>query len=184
MLDPKAIEGLKWLEANDYIFDYGIDVHNGGIWQFEESVELFRQVPNLKYIINHLTKPHLELDVEGIEENELFIKWQALMTEMYNLTPNSYMKLSGCFLELSSDTPRDLKKIAEKIFPWFKVTYDLWGAERTLWASNWPVTSVYGADELCSQWFSVSEILLDRVHASEEDKRKIYETNCIEAYNL
>lgn len=184
MLDPKAVEGLKWLEANNYVFDYGIDVHNGGIWQFEESVELFRQVPNLKYIINHLTKPYLELDVEGIEENELFIRWRALMTEMYNLTPNSYMKLSGCFLELSSDTPRDLEKIADKIFPWFKVTYDLWGAERTMWASNWPVTSVFGADELASQWFSVSEILLDRVKASEEDKRRIYETNCIEAYNL
>ncbi|PVH18598.1 uncharacterized protein CXQ87_001529 [Candidozyma duobushaemuli] len=169
MLDPKVIEGLKWLDANDYVFDYGIDVHNGGIWQFEESVELFRQVPNLKYIINHLTKPHLELEVEGIEENELFIKWKALMTEMYNLTPNSYMKLSG---------------IADLTFPWFKVTYDLWGAERTMWASNWPVTNIYGADELSSQWFTVSEDLLDRVGASKEDRRKIYETNYIQGYNL
>lgn len=184
MLDPKVIEGLKWLDANGYVFDYGIDIHNGGIWQFEESVELFRQVPNVKYIINHLTKPHLEIEAEGIEENELFIRWKALMTEMYNLTPNSYMKLSGCFSELASDTPKDLKRIADLIFPWFKVTYDLWGPERTMWASNWPVTNIYDADELASQWFSVSEDLLDRVGASEEDRRKIYETNYIEGYNL
>lgn len=184
MLDPKVVEGLKWLDANDYVFDYGIDFHNGGIWQFEESVELFRQVPNLKYIINHLTKPNLEIDVEGIEENELFIKWKASMIEIYRLTPNSYMKLSGCFSELPRGTPKDLKKIANLIFPWFKVIYDLWGAERTMWASNWPVTDVFEAHELTSQWFTVSEDLLDRVKASKEDKRKIYETNYIRGYNL
>ncbi|KAF3985386.1 hypothetical protein FT663_05085 [Candidozyma haemuli var. vulneris] len=184
MLDPNVIEGLKWLDANNYVFDYGIDVHNGGIWQFEESVELFRQVPNVKYIINHLTKPHLELDVEGIEQNELFTKWRALITEMYKLTPNSYMKLSGCFSELPSDTPKDLKRIADLIFPWFKVTYDLWGPKRTMWASNWPVTNIFSADELSSWWFTVTEDLLDRVNASEEDKRRIYETNYIEGYNL
>lgn len=184
ILDPKVVEGMRWLEANNYVFDYGIDVHNGGIWQFEESVELFRQVPNVKYIINHLTKPHLMLDVENVEEHELFIKWKALMTEMYNLTPNSYMKLSGCFSELADDTPKDLKKIADLVFPWFKVTYDLWGAERTMWASNWPVTNVFSADELSSQWFTVSEDLLDRVNASAEDKKKIYETNYRKGYNL
>lgn len=40
MLQPEFIEGLKWMGRNGYVFDLGVDQHNGGRWQLLEAVEM------------------------------------------------------------------------------------------------------------------------------------------------
>lgn len=175
MLQPKFIESLKWLDKNNYVFDWGIDLRSGGLWQFEETVELFKQVPNVKYIINHLTKP-------TYKQEDLAI-WGKYMTEIYHLTPNSFMKLSGGYSELPEEINNDLEKCVDLIFPWFKVCFDLWGVERTIWASNWPVCEVPKL-QVVSNWFKVTQMLFDRIQLSEDKRHKIYYTNYKQAYNL
>lgn len=182
MLDPKFIEGLRWLEAHNYVFDWGIDLRCGGMWQFEETLSVFRQVPNVKYIINHLTKPNLR--AVHPEETEEFRLWADYMAQFYALTPNSYMKLSGGFSELPEELYNDTQAAADRIFPWFKVAFDLWGSERTIWASNWPVCAMFAGEGLNTKWFNITEALFDRISLPEAERLKVYSTNYLEAYNI
>lgn len=177
MLQPNFIEALKWLEQNNFIFDWGIDLRSGGLWQFEESIELFKQVPNVKYIINHLTKP-------SYTNTENFDAWKELMQQIYHLTPNSYMKLSGGFSELPVELADDLDECTRLIYPWFKVCFDLWGVERTIWASNWPVCALFGGPDVAPKWFKITEKLFDMIDLPTSDRHKIYYENYKVAYNL
>lgn len=176
MLGVQFIESLKWLEKHNYVFDWGIDLRSGGAWQFEESLQVFQQVPNLKYIINHLTKPTYQ--PQDLSD------WSGYMGEIYRLTPNSYMKLSGGFSELPNDVLEDTDKCAELIFPWFEVCFHLWGADRMIWASNWPVCAMFRGPSLVSHWYTITEKLFDKINLSVEDRKKIYFTNCFSAYNI
>lgn len=184
MTDPKFIEGLEWLDKNDYAFDWGIDIHNGGLWQFQELLEVFQKVPNVRYIINHLTKPNLDIEPLEINNNEQFLKWKSYMEQIYKATPNSYMKFSGGFSELPKRKFGDLESTVDAIYPWFKVTFDLWGADRTIWATNWPVCAMFSGENLALKWFDVTEALFDRIELPEADRRKVYETNYLHAYNI
>lgn len=40
MIQKEFIEGLKWLGRKGFVFDLGVDLHNGGKWQLEEAVEM------------------------------------------------------------------------------------------------------------------------------------------------
>ena len=184
MTESKFVDSLLWLHKHDYVFDWGIDVHSGGLWQFEETLQVVKQVPDLKYIINHLTKPNLEIPPEEIDTNPQFVQWKQYMTEIYHCTPNSYMKVSGGFSEMPPEKINDLDLCTEAVFPWFKVCFDLWGVERMLWASNWPVCALATENnQLVNKWFTVTEKLFDRVGMNEEDREKVYRHNCAKAYN-
>lgn len=182
MTDPAFISGLKWFQDHDYAFDWGIDIHNGGSWQFEESISVFQQVPNIRYIINHLTKPNLDIDPAHVDENTQFQQWKKDMTRIYELTPRSYMKLSGGFSEIQDI--EDLDHVVDAVFPWFKHSFDLWGVDRTIWASNWPVCSMSTGDNLAAKWFAVTEKLFDRIELSVADRKKVYEDNWRAAYKV
>lgn len=176
MTQDLFVDSLKWLDQNGFVFDWGIDLRNGGFWQFDETIKVFEQVPNLTYIINHLTKP-------SYNDNDLK-RWAMYMHKIYELTPNSFMKLSGGFSELPNEILGDLPLCADRIFPWFKVCFDLWGVDRLLWASNWPVCAMFVGSNLVSKWFDITEILFDRLGLSNDDKEKIYWKNCVRAYNM
>lgn len=184
MLQRDFVESLKWLDDNNFIFDWGIDLRCGGLWQFEETIEVLKQVPNLKYIINHLTKPNLNIDPTKIEVNDEFLQWKNYMKQIFVNSPNSYMKLSGGFSELPSEIIENRDKCAEYIYPWFKVCFDLWNVDRTIWASNWPVCTLTAGEDLTSKWFEVTEMLFDKIELNEESRKKIYGTNYLKAYNL
>lgn len=177
MLQPDFIESMKWLDNKNFVFDWGIDLRSGGLWQFEESVELFKQVPNVKYIINHLTKP-------SYGNLEQFDAWKQLMEQMYKLTPNSYMKLSGGFSEVPKEITDDLDECIKLIFPWFKVCFDLWGVDRTIWASNWPPCTIAAGSNLVPKWYKITEKLFDLIDLAENDRHKIYYQNYKLAYNI
>lgn len=184
MLAAEFVEGLQWVDARDYVFEWGIDMHNGGLWQFEESLQVFRQVPRLKYIINHLTKPNLALDPQTVRASGDFLEWKRCMEEMYRATPNSYMKLLGGLSELPEHLLRDADAAAAAIWPWFEVCFALWGPSRTIWASNWPVCRLQSGPHLNDQWFEITEKLFDQAEVSVEDRTRVYSTNYLRAYNI
>ena len=184
MLQKDFVQSLKWLDDHNFIFDWGIDLRCGGLWQFEETIDLFKQVPNLSYIINHLTKPNLAIHPIETEENDEFLRWKDYMKRIYSSSPNSYMKLSGGFSEFPSEIIKNKEKCVEYIYPWFKICFDLWNVDRTIWASNWPVCSLTGGENLTSNWFEITEMLFDKIKLDEESRKKIYSTNYLKAYNL
>lgn len=40
MLGKGFVEGLKWLGRKGFVFDLGVNQHDGGKWQLEEAVEM------------------------------------------------------------------------------------------------------------------------------------------------
>ena len=55
MLQPRFIEGLRWLGEQRYVFDLGIDQRSGGLWQLEEAIEMIAKahqgVPEEKKVV-------------------------------------------------------------------------------------------------------------------------------------
>lgn len=43
MLKGDFIEGLKWLGKKGFVFDLGVNQHDGGKWQLEEAVEMIEK---------------------------------------------------------------------------------------------------------------------------------------------
>ncbi len=187
MLQDKFIESLNWISENGFVFDLGIDVHNpnGGLWQFEEAFEMFSKTPNTTYIINHLTKPDLEANPKTIENYDKFIKWRELMTKL-SKHEKSYMKFSGGFSELPIEIVNNLEKCIDYIYPWAKTCFELWGEDRFIWGSDWPVCTLKfeGSSKSINRWSTICGNLLGKFGVNEEGKNKIFYINAKKAYNL
>lgn len=46
MLQPRFIEGLRWLGEQGYSFDLGVDQRSGGLWQLDEAIEMVHRAHN------------------------------------------------------------------------------------------------------------------------------------------
>lgn len=44
MLEQQFVDGLKWLGAEGFTFDLGVDARQGGLWQLREAVEMMGRV--------------------------------------------------------------------------------------------------------------------------------------------
>ncbi|ANB12070.1 hypothetical protein AWJ20_305 [Sugiyamaella lignohabitans] len=51
MLEEGFIEGVNYLGEEGYIFELGIDIRSGGLWQLEEAISLVKKIPNTVIII-------------------------------------------------------------------------------------------------------------------------------------
>lgn len=87
---------------------------------------LAARFPNLRMVIDHAAKPAI---VAGD-----FTAWRTAMTDAA-ARPNLHCKLSGLVTE-APDLP--IKAIA----PYVAALLDLFGAERLIWGSDWPVVNL------------------------------------------
>jgi L-rhamnono-1,4-lactonase len=180
MLAPLFIAGLNWLGENNYTFDLGIDIHSNGIEQLEEFVLVDSMTENVTYIVNHLTKPDFELTGDSLEQVSQL--WQKINNSNRN---SYYIKLSGGFSELSEEIAlsNDMDLIADKVIPWVKMFYDIFGPKRIIWGSDWPVSTLKFTHEMngWSKWAEVSERVAVRLGL---DLKDLFFNNSVEAYNL
>jgi L-rhamnono-1,4-lactonase len=52
MLDRGFVEGVNWMARKGLVFDLGVDMRSGGLWQLEEAVQLVEQAPDCVFIIS------------------------------------------------------------------------------------------------------------------------------------
>jgi L-fuconolactonase len=101
--------------------------------------------PGLAIVIDHAAKPRIDAE-EG------FAEWHAAIAPLA-ARPNVVCKLSGLLTECGS-APR------EAIEPYLGAIFDLFGPERTMWGSDWPVLELaasYGEWlELARDWVPLS----------------------------
>lgn len=95
---------------------------------------------------------------------------------------NVVVKLSGAFSEVPENSTNDIA--VEHTKPFLAVILDLWGVDRIIWGSDWPVCQFGGGPDGLKRWIDVSERLLQTLGVSETDKDKIYSGNAVKAYNL
>ena len=85
---------------------------------------LAARFPGLAIVIDHAAKPRIDAD-EG------FAEWHAAIAPLA-ARPNVFCKLSGLLTECGS-APH------EAVEPYVGAILDLFGPERTMWGSDWPV---------------------------------------------
>lgn len=135
------------LIANDLSFDALIYTrHIGSVQRFAQ------QHPALRIVIDHGAKPPLKARSED--------EWQAWaqgMRELAELPQRMHCKLSGLATEAAPGWTLDTLR------PTVDLLVDLFGADRLMWGSDWPVLDLNG-DYV--RWFDTARTLTERLGAA------------------
>ncbi|KAK7964935.1 L-rhamnono-gamma-lactonase [Apiospora saccharicola] len=182
------IESLKLLGRKGYVFDVGVNQHDRGRIQLEETVEMIDKahdgVPDeekVVFILNHLCKP--DLTVINIHTDTSFIAWRTAMFTLSKCS-STYMKLSGAFPEMDDSLKnRPVEDIFEAIMPWLSVVLAAFGPSRIMFGSDWPVCTV-GVDGAWEKWRQIVDRLCYMASLGDEDKEMIWSGTALKAYGI
>jgi predicted TIM-barrel fold metal-dependent hydrolase len=157
--DPKWRNGLSLLEKHDLSWDLRVVW-----WHLEEAAEVVREHPGLRTVLNHTGYP-LDRSPEALKV------WRRGM-EALAACPNVVCKLSGFPVKgepwtLAANRPIILDAIA------------IFGVERCMFASNFPVDGLKGSwDYIYSQFkLAVADLSL-------ADRRKLFAENAARFYRV
>lgn len=159
ILREQVIENLSLAADLGLCFDALILPHQLGV-----LAELCRKIPTLKIVIDHGAKPL----IKQCQLEPWFSDMQVLAQ-----FPQVFCKLSGLLTEAKVHcTVDDLKPYAQALIT-------LFGPERLLWGSDWPVLTM-AADY--DDWLKLSRELLTAL--KPEQQQKIFCSNAVEFYGL
>lgn len=120
MLDPKFIKGVSKLADFGYTYDILIFEN-----QLPEALKMIRMLPEMPLVIDHIAKPNIKINS--------FSDWFNTLRHIAEIE-HVYVKLSGLVTEASW---QDWK--AEDFLPYLEATLELFGPQRLLFGSDWPV---------------------------------------------
>ncbi|TBW40658.1 amidohydrolase [Siculibacillus lacustris] len=123
-------------------------------------------LPDLRFVIDHFAKP----DVRGGG----FAAWAALMAPFADHRDHVACKLSGLVTEADWETwsPADLA-------PYVAEALRLFGPERCLYGSDWPVCRVAGGYR---RWFDALGVCLDSL--APADRARVLGGTAVDVYRL
>lgn len=160
VLRPNFLNGIAALEKYNFTYDILIFPH-----QLGAALELVRRFPNQKFIIDHIAKPYIK---DGFYEG-----WATLMKAISEYK-NVYCKLSGMATEADYNT-----WTPEQIEPYMQLVLDVFGANRILFGSDWPVCLVAG------NYTKTKELVTNFIaKLSSDEQAAIMGGNAIKFYNL
>ncbi|HYK22186.1 MAG TPA: amidohydrolase family protein [Pyrinomonadaceae bacterium] len=160
LVQPAVISGLKRLAAHGLAYD--LLVHTRHLKYVSQVAE---SCPELALVIDHLAKP-------PIARNEID-EWSRALAPLAKFS-NINCKLSGLVTEAnwSSWQTNDLR-------PFVDCALELFGAERMMFGSDYPVCLLASNYERVLESFQ--EMLKD---LSETEREKIFSTNAAKFYRL
>ena len=180
------VDNLKLLGRRGFSFDVGVDQHSAGIWQLEAMAAAMerahRDVPEeekVVFVVNHLCKPDFAAYPHGFEP------WAAAVEKMAKLS-RTYMKLSGAFSELPPGLSFT-ETIVDSIAKWVRHVFAVFGAQRVMFGSDWPVCNVSGPKGEASWpvWKDVVHLLMTgNMALNDREQRSVWYRTAAEAYRL
>jgi len=160
IVQPEVLDGLRVLAARGLTFDYvGILPRH-----LEHVPSIAQRIPDLRIVIDHLGKP-------PIAAGE-FEPWSSLLARAA-LMPNVFAKLSGL------DTGSAFAWGVADIAPYVDRALELFGPERLMFGSDWPVANLRGG---YSRVWRETNLALARLSGDERDR--ILGGTAIEFYRL
>ncbi len=149
MQNPDFIRGLKMLADRGYRYDLLIFAH-----QLPAAASMLAQVPNLHVVIDHIAKP----DIKTVTDFDSWLQGMAVLAD----NPNCYCKLSGMVTEADwlNWTNADFQ-------PYMKAVWDLFGHNRIMFGSDWPVCLV------AAQYQQVKQLVLDFINVQAPDAKEL-----------
>ncbi len=128
LLRPDVGEGLALLAERDIPFDVVSVLPR----HLEHVATLSQRHPRLRMVIDHLSKP-------PIKAGQAADEWRSLLAAAA-ASPNVYAKVSGLYPAtgpLDDWGPEDIR-------PFFEFAYQIFGPERLMFGSDWPVSVLAG----------------------------------------
>jgi L-fuconolactonase len=138
-LGDTFVEGVREVARRALHFELCLKHH-----QLAETTELVRRCPEVRFVLDHCAKPDI---AAGLRE-----PWHAEMAKLAAL-PNVVCKISGLVTEADWENWK-----AEEILWYARAAAGLFGPERILFGSDWPVNEVAGG---YMRWFQLAEQLAD-----------------------
>lgn len=186
VLSEAFLGNLRLLGEKDFVFDIGVSQLSGGSWQLELIAEALEKATQwgkrVKIVLNHLCKPDF-----ASSQGEEFERWSKAVARMAQ-KPETYMKLSGAFSELSAEQKRDTDGIVQTLLPWVRHILQSFGPGRVMFGSDWPVCNVGGpaGEQSWGRWKMVVMTLLDseELALSWKDKVMVLTDTARKAYSL
>ena len=160
LLQDTVIEGLRLLAERGLTFD-AVPVRPEELATVATAAE---QVPELRVVIDHLAKPPIK---EGGWQ-----PWADILRRCAEL-PNVYAKISG----LNTAAPENWT--ASDLQPYVDYAAELFGAERLMFGSDWPVAVLAGTYQ---QVKDETQTVLAGLNA--EQKNAIWSETATAFYNL
>lgn len=167
--DPRWIESAALAPAIAAMLEHGLSfdalvlpVHLPSLLKFAE------RYPALPIVIDHGAKPRIA--------DRLVEPWRSDLQRLAAL-PQVHCKLSGLLTE--AGLPLASPDGAKAVKPYVDTLLELFGADRLLWGSDWPVVRLASDYE---QWLSISRTLLAGLSAPQQ--AAVFAGNAIRFYRL
>ena len=159
-LQPEFGAGVRAAGKRGFSFDLCI-THD----QLGEAIELVRQCPATRFILDHCAKPSIR---EGLLD-----PWRRQLAELAKFD-NVVCKLSGLLTEADPES-----WAARQLLPYAQHVIDTFGPDRLLYGSDWPVMTLAGT--YCD-WLKFARALTEGW--SESEQQRFFHSNAVEAYGL
>ena len=160
-LQPDFVRGVQLLADFDLHFEICIK----GDEQCASTLELVRQCPEVRFILDHIGKPFIK--------EKRMQPWNSFIRELAAL-PNTWCKISGLVNEADWEawTPNDL-------LPYLNHVLDCFGLDRVMYGGDWPVCTLASSYR---QWF---DTLSEAVSCySDDERQKLFCNNAVDFYRL
>ncbi|MBD5770860.1 amidohydrolase family protein [Marinomonas colpomeniae] len=158
MLRSNVAKALQTMTDEELVFDALVmPKHLPNLKQIVE------QNPNLSTVINHAAKPNIK--------DQAFTQWHADICAFSEHQQVS-CKLSGLVTEAKEDWQ------AEDLYPYMDTLFDVFGHQRIIWGSDWPVCLLASS---YATWIKLVERYLDEKKQSSE---AILGANALRIYKL
>lgn len=137
----------------------------------ELLILLLKAHPNLRASIVHGGKPNIHFDD--------FARWQELIYPL-GAFPNVVTKVSGLINNLQSNNEWHQNWLQEDITPYVRYLLEVFGVDRVMFGSDWPICEVAGGYQKAYE--SISHGLPEQMSAT--DQEKLFGGNASRFYGL
>lgn len=175
---PSFHEGARELVRRDLSFEAWVF-----FTQLDDVVALAKAVPELPIAVGHAGGPLAYGPYAG-HAGEVLAEWSARLRELAAL-PNVVIKLGGgtmrlgLFRYLGDEPPLSSERIAELWGPWYRRAIEIFGAERCMFESNFPVDKM--GMSYRTVWNAFKRIAAD---GSEAEKDALFSVAARRHYRL
>lgn len=151
--------------------------------QLDELYELARGVPDVMVVIDHFGGP-VGVGPHADQRAEVLSAWRGSLRRLAAL-PNTRIKLGGAGMPVfghdfaSAPLPPTSQQLAEAWRPYFDVCIDLFGADRCMFESNFPVDK--GMFSYRVLWNAFKRLT---AHASATERDALFSGTAIRTYRL
>lgn len=178
MLDRKFREGFAFLQRYGLSFD---------AWQYytqlEEVADIARKFSDTNIIVNHTGGP-LGIGGHAGKRKDVFDRWKRSVVELSSL-PNVFMKLGGLGMPRCGFGWHEMAKppgsieLAEVMAPYYSFCIELFGVDRCMFESNFPVDKVsYPYKVLWNMFKRISK------DYSIEERNALFHDTAVKVYHL